>query len=363
MTTTRDNIRALTVGPVAAAGTMKLPVSADEMLEPFALAIQAGVTATTPASATTTRQFQFRPGSTSPSSATIEWQDGARAWQGSGMQVDTLSIDGSVLGENICTLGLFGQNVVPLGAITGALSQRTPTFHEGWETRLYLDAAGATPGTTQIPGTLINWGIKFGNQLNRKYTASNTLGASATPVGTLTCTADLTFEAAASTTLTEYNNWENGSAAPTRRVMRLRFGDNTVIEPGPSVATATTAEVGNLATYTATNTLAPGDRVNVTGCTVAGYNGTNLVVNTATGSSFTVVLATSGLGAGTGAVTVGPNFTSRLDLDIPGAWTTVDLGQTDSGTRVYKFGMTYLFDSVLGYGFSATSRTTRTTLF
>lgn len=364
MTTTRDNIRALTVGPVAAAGTMKLPVSADELLEPFCLGIQASPTPTTPSGATATRQFVFRPGSASPDAATIEWQDSARAWQGTGMQVDTISIDGSVLGENIATFGLFGQNVIPLGSITGALSQRTPTFFEGWETRMYLDAAGATPGTTPIPGQLINWSIKFGNQLNRKYTASNTLGASATPIGTLVCTGDLTFEAAASTTLTEYNNWENGSAAPTRRVLRLQFGDNTVIEPtSTSVGTATTAEVGNVATYTVANTLRAGDRVSVSACSVAGYNGANLVVASATGSLFTVVLGVSGLGAGTGAVTVGPNFTSKVMLDIPCAWTTVDLGQTDSGTRVYRFSFTYVYDATLGYGFSATCRTSRTTLF
>lgn len=364
MTTTRDNIRALTVGPVAAGGSMKLPVSAAELLEPFCIGIQASPTPTTPAGGTASKQFVFRPGSTAPDSATIEWQDDARVWQGSGYQVDTISIDGSVLGENIATIGLFGQNMIPLGAITGSLTQRTPTFFEGWETRLYLDAAGATPGTTQIPGQLINWSIKYGNQLSRKYTASNTLSASGTPIGSMVCTGDLTFEAAASTTLTEYNNWENGSAAPTRRVMRLQFGDNTALEASStSVGTATTAEVGNVATYTVANTLKPGDRVTVTGASVAGYNGANLIVNTATGSLFTVILPTTGLGAATGAVTVGPNIMSKVMLDIPCAWTTVDLGQSDSGTRVYKFSFTYVFDPTLGYGFSATCVTDRTTLF
>lgn len=364
MTQTRDNIRALTVGPVSAAGTMKLPVSGDELLEPFCLAIQASPTPTTPSGGTTSKQFVFRPGSAAPDSGTIEWFDGQRAWQSVGSQIDTLSIDGAVLTENILTVGLFSQNVVPMAAITGALTQRTPTFHEGWETQLFLDPAGTAPGTTRVPGMLINWSIKFGNTMTRKYTASNTLGASATPVGMLTCTSDLTFEASSASTLSEYNFWENGSAAPTRRVMRLVFGDNTVLEAGSgAVGTATAAEVGNLATYTVANTLVAGQRVNVASATVAGYNGTNLQVNSATGSLFTVILPTAGLGAATGAVVTGPNPTQKVMLDIPGAWQTVDLGQTDAGTRVYKFGMTYVYDPTLGYGFSATCVTSRTTLF
>lgn len=364
MTTTRDNILALTVGPVAAGGTWKLPVSAAELLEPFCLAIQASPTPTTPTGGTTSKQFVFRPGSTAPDSATIEWQDDARAWTGAGYQIDTMSFDGSVLGENIATCGLFGQSLVPLGSITASLTQRAPTFSEGWETRLYLDAAGVAPGTTQIPGTLVNWSVKYGNQLARQYTASNTLSASATPIGSMVCTGDLTFVASNATALAEYSNWENGSAAPTRRVMRLQFGDNTVLEASStSVGTATAAQVGSLATYTVANTLKPGDRVTVTSATVAGYNGANLVVNTATGSLFTVILPVTGLGAATGAVTVGPNITSKVMLDIPCAWTTVDLGQMDAGTRAYRFSFTYVKDPTLGFGFSATCVTDRTTLY
>src|SRR5690242_20592530 len=48
MTQTRDNTRALTAGPVQATGTLKIPVSSDELIEPFLLAIKGGVTPTTP---------------------------------------------------------------------------------------------------------------------------------------------------------------------------------------------------------------------------------------------------------------------------------------------------------------------------
>lgn len=328
------------------------------------MAIQASPTPTTPSGGTASKQYVFRPGSTAPNAATLEWQDGARAWQGSGYQVDTISIDGAVTTENIATVGLFGQNVIPLGAITGSLTQRTPTFFEGYEARLYLDNAGVAPGTTNIPGTMVNWSVKFGNALARQYTAGNTLSASGTPIGAMTLTVDLTYVASSASALAEYNLYENGSASPTRRVARLEFGNNVVLEANPaSVGTATVAEVGNLATYTVANTLSAGQRVTVASASVAGYNGTNLVVNSATGSLFTVVLPTTGLGAATGAVVTGPNITSRLLIDVPVAVTTVDLGQTDAGTRAYKVGMNYVYDPTLAYGLSVTAVTSRTTLF
>jgi len=288
MTTTRDNVRALTVGPVAASGTAKLPVSADELLEPFCLAIQGSPTPTIPTGGTASKQYVFRPGSAAPDSGTIEWQDGARAWTGSGYQVDSFDVTGSTLGENICTINLFGQNVVAMPAITAALPQRTPTFFEGWETRLYLDAFGAVPGTTAIQGTLINWSVKFSNAMTRKYVANNTLAAFATPVGFLAVTGDFLFEATAATALAEFGMWENGSASPTKRLARLEFGNNTTLET---------------------------------------------------------------------------TIKSRVMLDIPMAYTVVDLGQSDAGTRAYKFSFNYVFDPVNGYGFSATCVTNRTTLY
>lgn len=368
MTTTRDNTRALTAGPVEAAGTCKIPLSADEIIEPLLLAIKSGVTPTTPAGTVLGRQWVFTPSSaTLPASATIEWFDGARAWQGAGMQVNTLDITGSVVGTNDITLGLFGQNIVPLGAITPALTQRTPSFFEGWETQMFIDPFGGAAGTTSVPGQLISWSIKFSNQLARKYTASNTLAASATPIGTMTATADLVFEAAAPTVMNEYFAWENGSASPTKRLVRLSFGNNTVIDTATTVVGTTTAitEVGNTATYTVTNTLAVGNAVNVTGATPAGYNVTNGIVVSATGTAFTVNLPVSGLAAATvqGAVTGGAATKTKLMTDLPGAWTAIDLSKTDSNTRTYGMSYQYIFDPTNSFGVQFTAINARTTAF
>lgn len=368
MTQTRDNTRALTVGPVEAGGTCKLPLSADEIIEPLLLGIRGGVTPTTPGGTVLGRQWVFTPSSaTLPSSGTIEFYDGARAWQGYGMQVNTLSIDGSVLGTNEVTLGLFGQNMVPLSALTGSLTQRTPSFFEGWETQMFIDNFGGTPGTTVIPGQLISWSVKFSNQLARKYTAANTLAASGTPIGTMVATADLVFEAASTTVMNEYFAWENGSAAPTKRLVRLSFGNNSVIDTSTSAVGTTTAitEVGNVATYTVTNTLVVGNAVNVTGAVPAGYNVVNGIVTSASGSQFTVNLGVSGLAsASTQGVVVGGAATkTKLMVDLPGSWAAIDLSKTDANTRTYGMSYQYVYDPVNAYGIQFTAINSRTTAF
>src|SRR4051794_16317256 len=63
MTQTRDNVRAITVGPVEAAGTCKIPLSADEIIEPLLLGIKGGVTPTTPGGTVLGRQWVFTPSS------------------------------------------------------------------------------------------------------------------------------------------------------------------------------------------------------------------------------------------------------------------------------------------------------------
>lgn len=368
MTGTRDNTRALTVGPVQAAGTLKIPLSADEIIEPMLLGVKGGVTPTTPSGTVAGRQWVFVPSTTTPDSATIEWFDGAQAWQGQGMQVNTWDITGSVGGTNDLNLGLFGRNLVQLSAMTGSLTQRTPTFYEGWESLLYIDPFGATPGTTAVPGQMLNWSVKFSNQMARKYLASNTLAAAGTPLGTLTCTADITFEAAAGTALSEYNFWENGTAAPTKRMVRLAFGNNAIIDT-PSTAIGTTTSItqsGTLATYTVANSLIAGQSaVNVTGATPAGYNGTNLPVVSATGTNFTVNLPVTGLANATvqGTVTGGIPMRTKVYVDLPGSWTTVDLSKNDSQTRVYTFGYQYVYDPTNAFGIQITAINARTTAY
>jgi len=223
-TASRDNVRAFTLGPTEVSGTLKMPLSASEILEFLLMTIKSGVTPTTPGGGTNSRLWTFVPG-TSLDPTTIEWHDGANEWEAGGCYGTKLKFSGNAKDENMVEMEVFGMSL-ELASLTGALSDRVPDFIEGWESKLYIDSFGGTPGSTQVTGTLINWEIEIDNQLGRKYFAANTLSVGKIPIGALGVKAKLTFEASASQSSTEFTNWN----AATKRLVRVDFGNNEVIE-------------------------------------------------------------------------------------------------------------------------------------
>lgn len=223
MTGSRDNVRAFTLGPTVVGGTLQMSLSASEIIELLLMGIKGGVT---PTGAGAAKLWAFTPG-TALDSATVEWDDGARAWEAGGCLVNKLKFSGNVKDENKVEAEIFGQNMAT-AALTGALAERVPDFIEGWETKLYIDAFGGTAGSTQVTGTLINWDVEIDNQLGRKYFAANTKDAGAITIGEIGIKAKLTFEASAAAAATEFSNWDGA----TKRLVRLDFGNNEVISGG-----------------------------------------------------------------------------------------------------------------------------------
>lgn len=217
----RQNQRAFTLGPQEISGTLVQPLSASEIIELLLLSINGGVT---PTGAGDAKLWTFTPG-TSLDAATVEWHDGARAWRAIGCQGNSLKIAGNVRDETLVTCEILGREM-ELNALTGALSERTPDFIEGWETRLYIDDIGDTPGTTQVEGILINWEITIENMLARKFWAQNVNAATGMAIGELNAKATLTFEAASDDAADEFANWD----AATQRLVRVHFGGNEEIE-------------------------------------------------------------------------------------------------------------------------------------
>lgn len=220
-TASRDNTRAFTLGSTEVSGEIEVPLSASEILELLLMGINGGVTAV---GAGTPKTWTFTPG-TSLDAATLEWHDGSRSWEAGGCYVNKLTFEGSVEEANTLKAEIFALNMAT-ASMTGSLSERVPDFIEGWETAMYIDAFGGTAGSTQVTGTLINWSVEIDNQLERKYFAENTQDAGAIPIGELMVTAKLTFEASPSGTATEFSNWD----AATKRLVRLEFGQNEVID-------------------------------------------------------------------------------------------------------------------------------------
>lgn len=376
MTGTRDNVRAYTNGPVMAAGAVALPLSADEIIELLEISIQGAVTPTTPAGATNARLWTFKPAG-SLDSATIEWDDGARVWQGAGYRGNQFSIQGAANEENLVSVDLFGTDIVS-GSLTGALSERVPTFMEGWQSRLYIDAFSATPGTTPIPGVLRNWNVSNNNNLGRVYTADNTLAANRITSGELDLTASFTFDAYAARSATEFSNW----AAGTQRLVRLEFlGPADGIEAGANeVQTITVSGTPTGGTFvvrllgqditlnfddtstevqTAINAalavLGTGHTVTVAG---AGFPGAAATVTfggaQVSGRDIPIMtLTTNSLTGGTApdvalaTTTPGRSGRRQVQVDLPGAWTAVNLGGSADGVRTYEFSFQPIYQSTI----------------
>lgn len=389
----RDNTLAYTNGPLQAAGSVGLPLSAEEALELFCITLQATPTPTTPTGAVAGRQWVFKP-TTTIDSATLEWDDGARVWKGLGMRGNQLTIAGAVGDTNMVTVDLFGTDVIA-GSLTGALGQRIPTFLEGWQTRLYMDSFGAAPGNSQMPGLLRNWSVQIGNNLGRVYTADNTLATNRIVTGQLDVSASLTFDANPTQALTEFNNWD----ATTKRVIRLEFlGPSAEIEAGvnevQSLVITGTATAG---TFTAVI-------MGQTTATIA-FNATAGAVQTALnnalatlGSTYTVTtgggplpatpvtITFSGTGVAArdiGTIQVGTNsltgttpvpvFSTTTPgysggravlVDIPGAWTAINLGGSADGIRTYELSLQSVYEpTTLAAMLALTCLTNRATAF
>lgn len=217
--TTRDNTRAFKLGPSQAGGTLNMPMSATEIVEMLLTSIQGAVT---PSAGVWT----FKPSSSaSPlDSMTVEWHDGARVWQGAGYYGGRLRLQGTVVGDNMVNCDMFGSNVVA-GALTGTLAHRTPGIIEGWETQFFITSFGGTPGAGPQAAMLLGWDITIDNQLGRKYFANNTVATGAITTGEMEITAQLTVEASAAQSATEFTNW----GTPTGRLVRILWGTTNTV--------------------------------------------------------------------------------------------------------------------------------------
>jgi len=230
-TGTRDNVRSVSIGPQEVSGDLKQPLSSAEIVELLLMHLDGAVTPSSLGSGAYLWDFKPSSAAVPLKSATFEWDDGANPWHVAGLYCEQLQIKGSANAANEVTATLFGKSIAA-GALTGALSSRTPDVTEGWETSLYIDAFGGTPGSTVVNGFLINWDVTLKANLARKYFAqnSNTLGA--VIPGVIGVQAVLTFEASAAQALTEFADFNVAVATPTYRLVRLDFGENSVIGGG-----------------------------------------------------------------------------------------------------------------------------------
>lgn len=392
-TGTRDNVRASTLGPVQAGGSVKLAVSAEEMLELLLITIQGSVTPATPGGATNARLWTFKPSSTLDS-ATFERNDGANLQRLLGVRGNKMTVAGSTLGANEATFELFATDRTDnWGGPLASLTDRNPTFVEGWQTRLWIDALGSTPGGILIPNALINWNVQFGGNLGRKYTANNTLAASAVTLGALDITATLMLEASAAQALTELANWD----ANTGRVVRLEFlGPAAGIEAGanevqtvtitgtPTGGTFTLSAFGATTAAIAFNASAAAVQAALEAISTIGTGNVLAAGGPLPGSGVTLTFQgalaqqdlpqlTIGTNALTGGASPTPSVATTtpgrsgarfVTIDLPGVWDTPNTNENEANTRTYSFPLQYVYDATsLAAGIQVRVQNSRTAAY
>lgn len=234
-TGTRDRVRAHTTGPEEVGGSVMVPVSADELLEWLLVSVQGGVTPSTPAGATNARLWQFAVAGASLDALTMQRNDGAQNQRIAGIRGNQFSIAGSSTEANEATIELLAQSLYPGPddadfVLTTGLTDRVPSFYEGWETVVGLCDFGDDPeaDAVYIDGALINWNISLNNNLQRKYHGQNTKSATGLSIGSPTITAQCLLEASNPTTWDEIKKWRRNEY----RILRFVFGNNVEIEAG-----------------------------------------------------------------------------------------------------------------------------------
>ncbi len=387
----RDNVLSHTQGPVQAAGSVGLPMSGSEILELLAIGVRGGVSPSTPTGATSGRRWVHKPGDLD--SATVEWDDAARVWQAAGVRADQIQIQGAANEANEITATLFA-TALELGSLTGALSDRVPTFMEGFQTLFYLDAFGAVPGTTQVPGVLRNWQVQLQNNLGRIYTADNRNAARRVVSGMLDVSAQFTFDAYPSQAATEFANWDGD----TKRTARLAFlGPNASIEAAinevqtvtitgsPTGGTVTLVVLGQTTATIAFNAAAGAVQTAINNALAALGSTYTVGVSGSAGGPYTVTFNGTGVAGrnvplmtlGTNALTGGTSPTisvvettpgysggEEVMVDIPGAWSAFNLGGSADGIRTYELSMQGVYEpTTLAAMLAITCQNARATAF
>jgi hypothetical protein len=217
-------------GVSAPAGTYSLPAAADTILEFLSLGLTDTPVVTTPGGGTTTRLHTYTGPGTALKSGTLQWHDGARPWQQTGVYADTGAIALAANGEATLSGSLFGKAHTQT-ALTGTPTAYTPLQSAGWEVKLYIDAVSGTDnyGTTLIAAadstTQANIPL-FNNALGRLYTGANTRDMQQAVINPFQAAGSVTFRAAGARALTEYNDFVAG----TYKRLRFMIGDNVILE-------------------------------------------------------------------------------------------------------------------------------------
>ena len=192
-------------------------------------------------------------------------------------------------------------------------------------------AARASTGAVEVVTMSSAHGFSVGQTVT--VAGSSVAGANVTGV----------ISAVTSTTFT-IPNAGAATAAATGGTVTLGTALATATLGASASITAISASAGSV-TYTAANTYLVGQKVTITGATIAGYNGT-FTITAATASNFTVTNATTGATSTASAVGVTGNAWASgniLKLTATGTSSVINTGSTTTLMPIYYPNTSYTF--------------------
>lgn len=187
----------------------------DDVVEQLKMAVNSAITPT----GAGPYVWTFTPGNTL-ASATLEWDASGEEYEMNGCMCDSFALSGDANGDDV-QLEMSGPGKQRSTTTMTSLSDHATNVVQGWELKLYIDALGGTPGTTELATTLIRWNIEVQNGLARKRRGDNTRYIAGLARGRRMLTGSILAEMNSST-LTEITNQE----AVTERLIRLELGNN-----------------------------------------------------------------------------------------------------------------------------------------
>ena len=195
----------------------------DDVIEQLLMSVKRGVTPTTPVG--TVRLWTFNPDNTAPATATLRWDAAGDVYLAPYAMADSIEFSGGVSGGDV-TVRLAGpcKDMTPGSAIT-AIADTVSRVVQGWESRFYIDAFGATPFTTQKDAELISWRVRLTNALTRFRGATNARTFTRLARQRRVVESEFVVDMA-TTALAEIVN----KRASTKRIVAVRLGDNDLIE-------------------------------------------------------------------------------------------------------------------------------------
>lgn len=197
------------------------------------LGIKGGVTSTT--TGTTGKLYSFTPSAASDDikSMTLEFNESGNPYKSTQVMVNSWTLRGDADNDNepgwMFDAEMMGRDWATT-TFTSALTDRTTEVCLARGTKLYIDDAGGTIGTTQVTGKLINWSITQNNNIHFKAFAEDTTNYAANKVGRgeRTVDAQFTFEFDSDAEFAKYRN-----SLPQQRLIRL-VQEGTQIGAGPA---------------------------------------------------------------------------------------------------------------------------------